>query len=232
MRNIAVPLLISTAWHVVCIHAITIISFQPHVQFPRFSEISFVGAILKEPDFEVQLSEPSFSRRPEEVIEPFLERSGRLFSTPVTTPGFWSASMVNVASVEGALPLSEGVFLRQKSSPLFSPEYFELPQEKETFRLEGPARERPLYYRPERPQLPRWIDPKEIRTDLQFRFWISREGRVESIEKLISSGDPTVDLIGMRYLRRWQFGPREEGIEWGIVSFSLQVTPDTEKRTP
>ena len=232
MRNISVPLFISILWHAVCIHAITIVSFQPHVQFPKFSEISFVGSILKEPDFEVQLSEPPFSRRPEEVIEPFLERSGRLMSTPVTTPGFWSASVVNVASVEGTLPLSEGVFLRQKSSPLFSPEYFQLPQEKEAFRLEGPARERPLYYRPERPQLPRWIVFKGIRTDLQFKFWISREGRVESVEKLISSGDPTVDLIGMRYLRRWQFSPKEEGVDWGTVSFSLRLPSAQEKRTP
>ena len=54
---------------------------------------------------------------------------------------------------------------------------WKLYREKESFRLEGPARERPLYYRPERPQLPRWVDLKEIRTDLQFKFWISREGR-------------------------------------------------------
>ena len=94
------------------------------------------------------------------------------------------------------------------------------------FILEGPARQRVLYYRPERPPLPRWVDLKKVKTDLQFKFWITPEGKTESIETTVSSGDSEIDLIGVRYLRRWQFNPKPEGRDWGVVSLSLAPPPD------
>ena len=210
-KELGVALFVSVLWHLVCIFSITIVSLPPRVKFPRFSEVSFVGAMLSEPDFEIHLSQLPFSRRPNEVTQPFLERSGRLVGNPLPNPAFWTSSRASATEL----------FLHERSLPLFFPEYFELPREKEGFVLEGPARQRVLYYRPERPRLPRWADPREIRTDLQFKFWISPEGKTESVETLVSSGDPTVDLIGMRYLRQWRFNPKREGTEWGTVSFSL-----------
>jgi len=76
------------------------------------------------------------------------------------------------------------------------------------------------------------VDLQKIRADLQFKFWVTSEGKVVSLEILMSSGDPTVDLIGMRYLRQWQFSPKEEETEWGIASFSLAGPPGSGKETP
>ena len=224
-KELGIALFVSALWHLVCIFSITIVSFPREVKFPSFSQISFVGSVLSEPDFEIRLSQLPFTRRPDEVIQPFLQRSGRLMSAPLTTPGFWTASGGSVGSVEETR-LSEDLFLAQRPDPLFFPEHFELPQEKEAFVLEGPARQRILYYRPERPQLPRWVDLKKVKAQLRFKFWITPQGKTESIETLVSSGDPQVDLIGVRYLRRWRFNPRPEGREWGTVSFPLRFPPD------
>ena len=223
-KELGIALFLSALWHLVCISSIVIVSFPPQVRFPHFSQISFVGSVLSEPDFEIRLSQLPFTRRPDQVIQPFLQRNGRLMSAPLTTPAFWTTPG-SIGSVEETLRLSEDVFLAQRPGPLFFPEHFELPQEKEAFVLEGPARQRVLYYRPERPQLPRWVDLKKVKADLRFKFWMTPQGKTESIETLISSGDPEVDLIGVRYLRRWRFNPRQEGREWGIVSFSLP-SPD------
>lgn len=226
MRNASISLLLSALWHLFCFSSVTIVSLPPSVRFPRFSEVVFVGSILTEPDFEVRASELSFGRRPEEVVEPFLQRRGRLIDASLTAPSRWGRERAEAVPLEETLRLPQELFLHQKASPLFSPELFDLPHEKEAFHLEGPAAHRALYYRPPQPQLPRWVDVREIRTGLQFKFWISPKGRVASIEKLISSGDPAIDLIGMRYLRKWQFSPKEKA-DWGTVGFSLK-TPEEE----
>ena len=222
-KELGMMLFISALWHFAFISAITIVSFPRQVKFPTFSQISFVGAVFSKPDFEIRLSQVPFTRRPDQVIRPFLQRSGRLMSAPLTTPGFWATSGGSIGSIEETSRLSEDLFLAQKPDSLFFPEHLELPQEKGAFILEGPVRQRILYYRPERPQLPRWVDPKKVKTELRFKFWVTPEGSTESIETMVSSGDPEIDLIGMRYLRRWRFNPKEEGREWGIVSFSLPL---------
>ena len=220
-KELGIALFVSALWHLACISSVTIVSLPPRVKFPRFSQISFVGSILNEPDFEIRLSQLPFTRRPNEVIQPFLQRSGRLVSAPLTTPGFWMVPGGNIASAAETFRLSEDLFLAQRADPLFSPEHLALPQEKEALVLEGPAHQRVLYYRPDRPPLPRWVDLKKVKTDLRFKFWITPDGKTESIETVVSSGDPEVDLIGVRYLRRWRFNPKQEGREWGVVSFSL-----------
>lgn len=225
--------LVSFLWHLLCIRTITIIPLQPAVQFPRFSEVAFLGSILREPDFEIQLSKLPFSRRPEEVTRPYLQRSGRLLDASLVTPGRWVASTYQTPlSLAEGLPLYQKLFLRQKATPRFSTGPSETPLDQGVFRFEGPGSQRTLYYRPKRPQLPRWIDPREVRAELKFKFWISPEGKVRSVEKLISSGNPKVDMIGIRYLRRWQFSPKRGDSEWAVVSFPLKVPSDGKKGRP
>ena len=101
----------------------------------------------------------------------------------------------------------------------------------------GPARFREVIYKPELPAYLRWDEGLGVDLDrlgnifsIELKFWVSPEGKVESIERLSSSGHPTVDLVGMRYLKGWQFAPHKEGQgpvkagQWGIVKLNFSLS--------
>jgi len=84
--------------------------------------------------------------------------------------------------------------------------------------IEGPARFREVIYKPELPAYLRWDEGLGVDLDrmgnifsIELKFRVSPEGKVESIERMSSSGHPTVDLVGMRYLKGWQFAPLKAG---------------------
>lgn len=211
--------LISVVWHFFWISSITIVSLPAKVQLPRFSEISFLGSLLDEPSFEVHVT-----HKPMVHSQPLLMQRGMNRSLFQEFPrGFTDPFKI-------ALPYSKKVMgsaeeylgLKKKNPSLLVPEKGR--SKKERPLLEGPVALRTLYYFPALPELPKWVDPKEVRSNLELRFWVSPEGKVISVDKMTSSGDPTVDLIGMRYLRRWQFNPkRTAGEEWGTVTLRFTV---------
>jgi TonB family protein len=63
--------------------------------------------------------------------------------------------------------------------------------------------------------------------EVGLKFWVSPEGKVESVERVASSGHPTVDIVAMRYLKGWQFVPVKAGEDyekqWGAVKLSLKL---------
>ncbi|MFH1858052.1 MAG: TonB family protein, partial [Candidatus Omnitrophota bacterium] len=209
---------LSVLWHLFWLSSISIVNVPVEVQYPRFADISFFGALWDEPNFEVHVAQRPISRSypaiPQERIsrfpfQEFPEGKAALFKVALPYSRKWGAP---------------GEFLGlRKKNPAPAPEEHEL-LKKESPVLKGPLGSRILYYQPPLPEIPRWIDPQEAGSSLELRFWVSPEGKVIGIEKITSSGDPTLDAIGMRYLRRWQFNPKTaDGEEWGetIIRFPL-----------
>lgn len=100
--------------------------------------------------------------------------------------------------------------------------------------IRGPARFREVIYKPELPSYLRWDEELGVDLDrlgdsfeMEFKFWVSPEGKVELVERVSSSGHPTVDLVGMRYLKGWQFAPIASGAskdaQWGAVTLNFSL---------
>ena len=84
------------------------------------------------------------------------------------------------------------------------------------FGLEGDAKERQILSRPEEPKPPVGMDASLKGAETQLEFDIAPSGSVGNIETVLSSGNPELDLMWTRYLRRWQFVPLEDDLQAGI----------------
>ncbi len=78
------------------------------------------------------------------------------------------------------------------------------------FTIEGALKERGVLFKPD---LLEYLNtqgediPDRIR--MVFRFRVSKEGIVEQVDPILSSGNTELDLYGMRFLRQWKFIPDE-----------------------
>lgn len=214
---------LSALWHLFWFSSITVVSLPTKVQYPRFADISFLGSLLDEPSFEVHVAQKLPSRGPSVV---FSQRT-------VEHLPFQPFSEEKEALLRIRLPDSKrgwgipGEFLGLKKRDPSAFVKRESLAEQDLPPLEGPLVSRILYYRPSLPKLPRWIDPPKGTTHLKLRFWVSPQGKVVHVERMTSSGDPTLDTIGIRYLRRWQFNPKRiQEEEWGMVTLRFPLEPE------
>jgi TonB family protein len=65
--------------------------------------------------------------------------------------------------------------------------------------------------------------------EVGLRFSVSPEGKVESVERISSSGHPTVDIVAMRYLKGWQFAPLKAGADGGRQRGTIKLNLKLEK---
>lgn len=100
--------------------------------------------------------------------------------------------------------------------------------------IKGPVRFREIIYKPELPTYLRWDEELGVDLDrlgdsfgMELKFWVSPEGKVGLVERVSSSGHPTVDLVGIRYLKGWQFAPLTAGSskeeQWGTVTLNFSL---------
>jgi TonB family protein len=90
--------------------------------------------------------------------------------------------------------------------------------------IEGPIRSRGIIYRPPLPKPKRWTERSNQYTDAELKFLVSPEGKVLYVEKILSSGDPEVDLLWMRYIKRWRFLPEHTNInQWGKIRLNFDL---------
>jgi TonB family protein len=91
--------------------------------------------------------------------------------------------------------------------------------------IEGRLRARPLVYLPPVPRAPAWMQPLAVETVVAVRIWVAPSGQIRRVEPLVSSGDPSLDRLVLRYLRGWIFVPlaveSASEVEMGIVRLSL-----------
>lgn len=218
-------LCLSVLWHLFWFSSVKIVSFPAKVNYPRFSDISFLGALLDEPNFEVHVTAKPLVRVQSVMLQSPVSRF------PVQESPEETGDLLKMALLSGTrwnIP-TEFLGLQKRNPTTFLTG--EKNVQNDFSSLSGSAASRILYYRPPLPELPKWIDPRDVRSSLELRFWISPRGKVVGIEKVTSSGDPTLDLIGMRYLRRWQFNPKTtDQEELGMVTLHFPLSSGESKR--
>jgi len=231
-----IALIASLAWHLFWIFSVKISVSTPVVPVRLESTVSFVGAILEEgPVFTaagpgVVAQDVDIVRLQDLVMRPEIGASsavhggtGKLanISDPDILKEIETKSSADAAIVAKQMP--EKPFDEIKVS------YKTYPAE-----IEGPARFREVIYKPEHPASLRWDESLGVDFDrlgntfsVGLKFQVSPEGKVESVERLSSSGHPTVDIIAIRYLKEWQFAPLKAGNpkeeQWGTVNLDFSL---------
>ena len=228
-------LVASLVWHLFWLFSVKISVSAPAVANRTESAVSFVGSILEEgPVFSANgpgavIPDADIARLQDLAVGPEITGSSGV-------PG--NGKLANVSDLDvlkeidakssadsavGAKQIPEKPFDEIKVS------YKTYPAE-----IEGPARFREVIYKPELPAYLRWDESLGVDLDrlgntfsVGLKFQVSPEGKVESVERLSSSGHPTVDIIAIRYLKEWQFAPLKAGgskeEQWGTVKLNFSL---------
>lgn len=229
----ALALVASLVWHIFWFSSVKIFVSTPAVADRSGSTVSFIGSILE--DSPILSAKASVG---EEVAVRFA-MDPVLLSQDIAAVSVINEKLASVSNFDilkeinakysadtavGAKQIPEKPFDKVMVS------YKSYPSE-----TSGPARFRDVIYKPELPAYLRWDEGLGVDLDrlgnifsIELKFWVSPEGKVESIERLSSSGHPTVDLVGMRYLKGWQFAPLKAGGskegEWGTVKLNFSLS--------
>lgn len=81
-----------------------------------------------------------------------------------------------------------------------------------SFEIEGEARERTVLLKPPFPVYQSLLSTTQEDIigkycKVRLKIVITPDGRVKSVEKLVSSGSPKIDLMAIRYVKKWSFAP-------------------------
>ena len=88
--------------------------------------------------------------------------------------------------------------------------------------IEGPAKDSALVYKPEFPDISEIVKKRELNYVVELKFIISDSGHVVSVEPMVSSGYPQIDMECTRYLKQWKFAPRQTKEKvWGLVTLNI-----------
>lgn len=198
--------------------------------------VSFLGAILEEP---VEARKK----------DPIVLNEGRVslpFTAKIEIP---MSENLDIRVKEKTVFIKDFDMLKEKESRSITAEEFTglTPQPQRIYdkikfsykaypsQMKGPVRFREVIYKPELPAYLKWNEELGVDMDrlgnsfgMELKFWVSREGKVGLVERISSSGHTTIDLVGMRYIKGWQFAPASgngsQDEEWGLVRLSFNLT--------
>ena len=249
----ALALVASLVWHIFWFSSVKISVSAPAVADRSGSTVSFIGSILEDsPILSVKASVGAASdaeiRRLQDLA-PLSRDPALFFEKDLVIEGRRLSGNEKLASISDFDILKEMDAKYSADTAVGAKQIPEKPFDKimvsyKTYPSEtaGPARFREVIYKPELPAYLRWDEGLGVDLDrlgnifsIELKFWVSPEGKVESIERLSSSGHPTVDLVGMRYLKGWQFAPLKAGGpkedhgpakagQWGIVKLNFSLS--------
>lgn len=230
----ALALAASLVWHLFWIFSVKIFVSAPAVADRSESAVSFIGSILEDsPVLSVKASSGTASDAELKRLQGLamlsqdlvVERSGLSGNKKLASVSDFDIlkemdAKSSADTAVGAKQIPEKPFDKvMVSYKTYTPE------------IEGPAKFREVIYKPELPAYLRWDEGLGVDLDrlgnifsIELKFLVSPEGKVESIERLSSSGHPTVDLVGMRYLKGWQFAPLKAGEQWGTVKLNFSLS--------
>ncbi len=240
-RNILIfALALSVLWHVLLILPFKIVVGTVPVKAVSYPSISFVGAILENKTYMAGGSDDGNSR--DAGLKKMMEISG-FAGMPAGTSADSLAS-----SVYGRLlPSSDADLLKEISGKngvggfTGDKKHPERPFDKVMVNFKtlpsdigGPLRYREVVYKPELPKFLRWDESLGVDLaglgesfEVGLKFAVSAEGKVESVERISSSGHPTIDIVAIRYLKGWQFAPLNSGEDrakqWGTIRLNLKL---------
>lgn len=197
--------LISLTWHLICMFAVNIVVLPGKYRMRDLTKVSFLGPILEKTALEIILA-----NKPVAITTSYQRdlRYRHSIDTKQSQPlgnnlkGHLDARAEdNMAAILGRTPDRDketpDVVMKASGREV----YF-----KTSGDISGPVSHREVIYKPEKPKLPAWVDARSPFT-LELEFIVLPQGDVKGIAPVVSSGNPDIDLIGMRYLNSWKFVP-------------------------
>lgn len=230
---IIIAITISVLWHVMMLFSFRVFVAPSGAPRPEpYSRISFVGSILEDKPMvsSAAADRSSGSARSRKMAEVSPQAAGgyRAGGSRKMAPAS-EIDLLKEIRNKAPEPAAGEKKIPEKPFDKVKVNYKTYPSE-----IEGPVRFREVVYRPELPSYLRWDE--SLGVDLQglgdsfevgLKFWVSDEGKVESVERISSSGHPTVDIVAMRYLKGWQFAPYGAGDDhekqWGSLKLRLKL---------
>lgn len=222
-RVFAIAFIIALLWHAGWFSVVTVVTPQNY-RWNAKSGISFLGPILDKNMFDMLMADKPVLINTKYKIDPLpikelIKRDVPKVKRKAPNQSLYTYSTENVKLKlpvtdrdRKRVPLLSELRIRVKvsSMPLSgSP----------GVSISGPASERALIYKPDKPILSFNIDTEKIKSyTLKLKFTLMNDGSVTRVEPVLSSGNPDVDLLGINYLQRWRFEPLpEEKQTWGIA---------------
>ncbi len=205
-RSFATALSLSVLWHAFWFFSLTItINSNKKVSKPK-PEVISLGLVLDDKIFRTLIE-----NRPE-LSKTFYRRLSD-FSSPVeiqtkTAERYTAGSVVSLPFGKKSWDRVRGLIGGSKTSPereLASK--IEIRYADESARIEGELKARPLLSRPAEPEPPLGIESAVRNAEVTIDFTVDPSGSVTAAQAVLSSGDPELDLLWVRYLRHWQFAP-------------------------
>lgn len=229
-------LLVSVLLHLFSIYSVGIYVKPAAINKGASSSISFLGSILEEGPIQAgkiagkTILDTGIGRnRSLEVSGDLAAKNADITNEekPVWTADFDISEEIKTKAASEEITGAKQV--PQRTSDIIKVSYKAHP-----LQIKGPVRFREVVYKPDLPSYLRWDEELGVDLDrlgeffeMELKFWVSAEGKVELVERVSSSGHPTVDLVGIRYLKGWQFvpltagGSREE--QWGVATLNFSL---------
>ncbi|MFH2145560.1 MAG: TonB family protein [Candidatus Omnitrophota bacterium] len=190
-RTFKIALSCSLIWHFLGVQLVTVVWPMPQL-VPHYATVNFWGHLLD--TAAGSADKPAIpgiagKEKDTQIVTFKKNESGQKKFDEPAIPG------------KENLPLSE---LSKKASPEPKAKGLET---KQFVVIEdiASAPKRSIMYKPELPACPDWAGDSTGNFELKLKFLILPDGSVGKVEKLISSGYPELDEIGMRYMRKWHF---------------------------
>jgi len=206
-RIFKIAFLVSLAWHLFCMSFFKIVVLPGRYHTRDLTKVSFLGPILEKTALEIMLV-----GKPTAVSTSY--HHNLKYGHRTVTPQVKNDSL----EVEPENPgmstepdsnfdfLKRGVLESVKEVPRMAMGREEDGALSACAGEDPDTGEREIIYKGEKPKLPSWIDSSSA-FYMELEFVVNEQGDVQEIAPKISSGNPEVDLIGIRYLKSWRFAP-------------------------
>lgn len=207
---------ISAMGHIFCIFAFNVVIMPQEIKHAKYGSVSFIGPLLLEklyiqhnyPDKDIAVK---FTRTKSADIS---------FAHPVSETS---------AKPPALIPQSEKRYRLEAMGYRQNPPASSLqPIAYGDFQLDGDVNKAQILFLPEPPDY-HYVAGGLQASEIALKFSVSQQGKVESVEKVISSADASLDTLWMRYILKWRFNPVEiqKGVSGGtnrrtaVIRFKL-----------
>lgn len=214
-RNLSIAIFVSVLWH-----SVFMLSFKPVFLTGRMVEhntsIAFLGDILKNAGSYTSKG-PSELRQYRDGMkfEKFSLSENKMAKIEPAESDFISIKSEKkefLDSLDGGSSLELGMYHKKETARVNFYDFF----------IKGDAKDRAVMYKPDLNKIT--VLPSDFNSGFSanIKFKISKEGFVQYVECVTSSGFFEIDQAAMRYMRKWQFVPvKEEGQE-GLIRVSFE----------
>lgn len=226
-RYFNVSFLFSVAWHLFWLSAIYIV-ITPTVKLQDdYADINFLGPILEKTAFEIMVDD---STPRTEILYPTSAMIDSETYLDIKGPKRLLKKDIFLGDGETKTTFREKSYLTEKVKPGYFMDgrsIFYHVEEKILNRLiEGPARSRAVLFKPQFPLVYKLSYGDEENLMTRLKFTLSREGNVELVEPVVSSGYPRIDSECIKYIKQWKFSPKAGALhekEWGIITLNVNL---------